>query len=202
MKPKIKETIIVEGRYDKIKLCSIIDANVITTEGFGIFKDKQKREFIRKMAEVTGVIIMTDPDSAGFMIRSFISQGIDEKKIKHAYIPDFFGKEKRKTEAGKEGKLGVEGVERKVILTALENAGATIDGKAGKEAEEKITKLDLYADGFSGGENSALMRKILLKKLNLPERTSVNQLCRVINLLCTEEEYKKAVSEIKEEMLK
>ena len=143
MKPKIKETIIVEGRYDKIKLDSIIDANIIITEGFGIFKNKQKINFIRKMAQTTGIIIMTDPDGAGFIIRNFVSQGIDAENIKHAYIPDFFGKEKRKTEAGKEGKLGVEGVDKKIIITALENAGAVIDGETKEQTGEKITKLDL-----------------------------------------------------------
>lgn len=200
MKPKIKETIIVEGRYDKIKLDSIVDAVVITTEGFGIFKDKEKREFIKEMAQRTGVIVMTDPDSAGFMIRNIVSQGIDKNKIKHAYIPDFFGKEKRKTQSGKEGKLGVEGVEKQVILNALKNAGATVDGEAKAECGRQITKLDLYNDGFSGGENSVHMRKMLLKMLKLPERTSVNQLCGVINLLCTYEEYKETVKKINEQM--
>lgn len=198
MKPKIKETIVVEGRYDKIKLDSIIDANIITTDGFGIFKDGEKRDFIRKMSETTGLVIMTDPDSAGFMIRNFVSQGINENKIKQAYIPDIFGKEKRKTEAGKEGKLGVEGVDAKIILNALENAGATIDGQTKDEAEEKITRLHLYNDGFLGGENSTKKRKMLLKKLNLPERTNVNQLCRVINMFCTKTEYETIVKEIEE----
>lgn len=202
MKPKIKETIIVEGRYDKIKLDSIIDANIIITEGFGIFKDKQKINFIRKMAQTTGIIIMTDPDGAGFIIRNFVSQGIDAENIKHAYIPDFFGKEKRKTEAGKEGKLGVEGVDKEVILIALENAGATIDGEAKVQTGEKITKLDLYNDGFSGGENSKELRKMLLKKLDLPERMGINQLCGVINLLCTKEEYTKIAEEIMKETQK
>ena len=196
MKPKIKETIIVEGRYDKIKLDSIIDANIITTDGFGVFKDKQKIDFIRKMAKNTGIIILTDPDGAGFIIRNFVSQGIDAENIKHAYIPDFFGKEKRKTEAGKEGKLGVEGVDKKIIITALENAGAVIDGETKEQTGEKITKLDLYNDGFSGGENSKQLRKILLKKLDLPERMGINQLCGVINLLCTKEEYNKIAAEI------
>lgn len=196
MKPTIKETIIVEGKYDKIKLDSVVDATIITTEGFGIYNDKKKREFIRSLAEKTGLVIMTDPDSAGFMIRSFISQGIDEKKIKQAYIPDIFGKEKRKTAPGKEGKLGVEGVDCEIIIEALRKAGATIDGKAKEENKDLIDRMDLYNDGFSGGENSSQKRKKLLLELNLPENMSFNMLLKVINLLITKEEYKKIIEKI------
>lgn len=189
MKPKIKQTIIVEGKYDKIKLESIVDAIIITTDGFEIFKNKQKRDFIRKMADTTGIIVFTDSDSAGFIIRNFVSQGIDKNKISHAIIPDIYGKEKRKTSPGKEGKLGVEGVDKDIILRALKNAGAEIDGKNAPSNKRKITKTDLYTYGFTGSPNSSIMRGALLKELNLPERTSTNMLCNVINTLCTFEEF-------------
>ena len=177
MKPKIKQAIIVEGKYDKIKLESIIDAVIITTEGFEVFNDRQKRELIKTMADKTGIIVLTDSDSAGFIIRNFVCQSIDKAKIKHAFIPDIFGKEKRKKEAGKEGKLGVEGVSRDIILNALKNAGADIDGNPSKsENERKITKLDLYLHGFTGGQNSSHLRRELLLALNLPEKISSNML--------------------------
>lgn len=197
MKPKIKQAIIVEGKYDKIKLESIIDAVIITTEGFEIFSDRQKRELIKTMADKTGIIVLTDSDSAGFIIRNFVCQSIDKTKIKHAFIPDIFGKEKRKKEAGKEGKLGVEGVSRDIILNALKNAGADIDGDPSKsENERKITKLDLYLHGFTGGKNSSHLRRGLLMALNLPEKISSNMLCSIINLLCSYEEFEKLSEKI------
>lgn len=196
MKPKIKQTIIVEGKYDKIKLESIVDALIVTTDGFEIFKNKQKREFIRKMADTTGIIVFTDSDSAGFIIRNFISQGIDKSKVCHAIIPDIYGKEKRKVSPGKEGKLGVEGMSKEIVLNALRCAGAEIDGDIRNENEKKITKTDLYNYGFSGGENSTVLRQMLLKELNLPERTNVNMLCSVINKLCTYEEFEETAKRI------
>ena len=186
MKPKIKQAIIVEGKYDKIKLESIIDAVIITTEGFEVFNDRQKRELIKTMADKTGIIVLTDSDSAGFIIRNFVCQSIDKAKIKHAFIPDIFGKEKRKKEAGKEGKLGVEGVSRDIILNALKNA----------ENERKITKLDLYLHGFTGGQNRSHLRRELLLALNLPEKISSNMLCSIINLLCSYEEFEKLSEKI------
>ena len=187
MKPKIKQAIIVEGKYDKIKLESIIDAVIITTEGFEVFNDRQKRELIKTMADKTGIIVLTDSDSAGFIIRNFVCQSIDKAKIKHAFIPDIFGKEK----------LGVEGVSRDIILNALKNAGADIDGNPSKsENERKITKLDLYLHGFTGGQNSSHLRRELLLALNLPEKISSNMLCSIINLLCSYEEFEKLSEKI------
>lgn len=196
MKPKIKEAIIVEGKYDRIKLSSIVDALIIETNGFQIYKNKKQRQLIKSIAEKTGVIILTDSDRAGFNIRSFISQGISKKNIKQAYVPDVFGKEKRKTAPGKEGKIGVEGIEKDIIINALANAGATIDGISKHENEEKITKLDLYNDGLSGGKHSAILRKMFLSELSLPENTSANMLCEIINLICSRDTYNKIVEKI------
>ena len=195
---KIKEALVVEGTYDKIKLGSIVDTLIITTDGFRIFSDKEKTQFIRKVAEKSGIIILTDSDSAGFIIRNYVKQGIKQECIKHAYIPDIYGKEKRKAIASKEGKLGVEGVEKQIIISALIAAGATVDGE---EKDEKtqgrlITKLDLYNDGFVGASESAKKRRLLLKELNLPERMTSNMLIGAINSLMSYEEYKKAAKKI------
>ncbi len=162
---KIKEAVIVEGKYDKIKLSSIIDAPIVTTDGFGIFKDKEKQKFIRSLAEKRGILILTDSDSAGFMIRSFLGGSIKKEYIKHAYIPELFGKEKRKIQASSEGLLGVEGVADDVIIKSLERAGVTTE-KSDCE-KELITKLDLYEDGFFGTDKCTEKRKQLLDKVSL-----------------------------------
>ena len=154
---KIDRVVIVEGRYDKIKLSSVIDGIIIETDGFGIFNNKEKQKLIRKLAETKGLLILTDSDSAGFKIRSFIRGIVPAEYIKHAYIPDIFGKEKRKTEPSKEGKLGVEGVKVPVIIEALEKAGVLCE-KTKKSERREITKLDLYEDGLSGKENSDALR--------------------------------------------
>ncbi len=195
---KIKEALVVEGTYDKIKLGSIVDTLIITTDGFRIFSDKEKIQFIRKVAEKSGIIILTDSDSAGFIIRNYVKQGIKEENIKHAYIPDIYGKEKRKATASKEGKLGVEGVEKQTIISALIAAGATVDGKEKDEKTPKrsITKLDLYNDGFVGASESAKKRRLLLKELNLPERMTSNMLIGAINSLISYEEYEQAAKKI------
>ena len=197
---KIKEALIVEGRYDKIKLSSIVDTLIITTDGFRIFSDKQKREFIRTIAQKTGIIILTDSDAAGFSIRNYIKQGIDKNAIKHAYVPDIFGKEKRKSAMSKEGKLGVEGIDKKTIIDALVAAGASIIGEERaaniKENGQKITKLDLYNDGVVGGKESAQKRRLLLKRLHLPERMSSNMLIDAINSLISYEEYKEVIENL------
>lgn len=193
---KIDRVVIVEGRYDKIKLNSILDAVIIETEGFGIFNNKEKQKLIRKLARTKGLLILTDSDSAGFKIRSFIKGIVPEEQIKHAYIPDIFGKEKRKTEPSKEGKLGVEGVKVQVIMQALEKAGVLCE-ETKETSRREITKLDLYEDGFSGRQNSDALRKKLLKHLDLPERLTSNALVQILNTFLTYEEYKKAVEEIK-----
>ncbi len=189
---KIKEAVIVEGKYDKIKLSSIIDAPIITTDGFSVFKDKEKQKFIRSLAEKRGILILTDSDSAGLMIRSFLVGSIKKEYIKHAYIPELFGKEKRKTEHSKEGLLGVEGVEKSVILDALERAGVLAD-EAEEENKEKITKYNLYEDGFFGTDNCAEKRKLLLQKASLPSKLSTNALVEMLNIFMTKEEYKNIV---------
>lgn len=193
---KIDKVVIVEGKYDKIKLSSILDAVIIETDGFSIFKDKEKQALIRRLAEAKGILILTDSDSAGFKIRSFIKGIVPAEYITHAYIPDIFGKEKRKSEPSKEGKLGVEGLKPQVIMETLEKAGIFYSETASASKRE-ITKTDFFEDGFSGRDNSDLLRKKLLKKLGLPERMSSNALLQMLNTLFTYEEYKSAVEEIK-----
>ncbi|MBO5065638.1 MAG: DUF4093 domain-containing protein [Clostridia bacterium] len=193
---KIDRAIIVEGRYDKIKLSSILDAVIIETEGFGIFNNKEKQKLIRRLADAKGLLILTDSDSAGFKIRAFIKGIVPAEKIKHAYIPDIFGKEKRKTEPSKEGKIGVEGVKKELIIDALRKAGVFCEETEKKERRE-ITKLDLYEDGLSGKEDSEALRKKLLHHLDLPEKLTSNALVQILNTFLTYDEYKKAVEEIK-----
>lgn len=195
---KIKQAVIVEGKYDKIKLSNIIDAPIIQTDGFGIFKDKELQLMIRKLAKKRGVLVLTDSDSAGFKIRSFIGSTVDRKDIIHAYIPDIFGKESRKTEPSKEGKLGVEGVSEEVIMQALANAGVLCE--ASPEPERPITKLDLYELGFAGGEDSSKKRAALLRYYSFPERLSANSLITVLNCVTTYERFLEDVKEIEKEM--
>lgn len=193
---KIDRAVIVEGRYDKIKLSSVIDGIIIETDGFGIFNDKEKQRLIRRLAEAKGLLILTDSDSAGFKIRSFIRGIVPNEQIKHAYIPDIFGKEKRKAEPSKEGKLGVEGVNIQVIIDALEKAGVLCEETENTERRE-ITKLDLFEDGLSGKPDSDALRKRLLKHLDLPERLTSNALVQILNTFLTFEEYKTAIEEVK-----
>ena len=191
---KIRETIVVEGRYDKNTLSQIVDAPILETAGFGIFKDKQQMALLRRAAEKRGLIVFTDSDGAGFVIRNHIKSAIPGKFLKHAYIPDIPGKERRKSAPGKEGKLGVEGMTPEIILAALKNAGATIEGEE-VPAPRNITKQDMMALGLSGGSNASARRKELLKKLNLPERMSANAMLQALNLLYTREELEKMLSE-------
>ena len=184
---KIQEAILVEGRYDKNTLSQIVDAPIFETAGFGIFKDKEQLALLRRVAEKRGLIVFTDSDGAGFVIRNYIKGAIPGKYLKHAYIPDIPGKERRKAAPGKEGKLGVEGMSPEVILQALHASGATIDGEA-VERGNSITKQDFVDWGLSGGQDSAEKRKKLLKKLNLPERMTANALLRAVNLLYSREE--------------
>ena len=184
---KIKEAIVVEGRYDKNTLSQILDAPILETSGFGIFKDKQQMRLLRRIAETRGLIVFTDSDGAGFVIRNHIKSAIPGKYLKHAYIPDIYGKEKRKAAPGKEGKLGVEGMTKEVILEALRRAGATIEGEEATPVRQ-ITKQDLMELGLSGGPDASSNRLKLLKKLNLPERMSPNAMLQALNLLYTLEE--------------
>lgn len=184
---KIKEAIVVEGRYDKNTLSQIVDAPVLETSGFGIFKDKQQMALLRRVAEKRGLIVFTDSDGAGFVIRNHIKSAIPAKYLKHAYIPDIPGKEKRKSAPSKEGKLGVEGMTKEVILEALRKAGATIEGEDAPQCRG-ITKQDLMALGLSGGPDAAAKRLALLKKLDLPEHMSANAMLQALNLLYSPEE--------------
>lgn len=198
---KLKEAIIVEGKYDKIKLSSIVDGLIITTDGFGIFKDREKRELIRLLAKKRGIIILTDSDSAGFLIRSHIKGFVTEGEIKNVFVPDIFGKEKRKTAPSKEGKLGVEGISREILESALENAGVINrqeqnEGQSDQPKQRQVTKTDLFEDGLSGKADSKAKRALLLSQLGLPERMSTNTLLEAINALYSYEEYKQALSRI------
>ncbi len=195
---KISQAVIVEGKYDKIKLSGIIDAPIIQTDGFGIFKDKELQRLIRMLAEKRGLLVLTDSDSAGFKIRSFIGSTVDKKYIKNAYIPDIFGKEKRKTEPSKEGKIGVEGVSEEIIMQALANAGVLCE--SAEEPERPIKKLDLYEFGLTGGENSAEKRARLLERYALPSRLTTNSLVTVLNCITTYETFVKDIEEIEKEM--
>lgn len=186
---RIKEVIVVEGRYDKNTLSQVVDAVIIETGGFGIFNDSQKRNLLKKLAESRGLIIMTDSDAAGFMIRNHLKGCIAPELIKHAYIPDIYGKERRKSAPSREGKLGVEGMSPQVILEALSRAGATFQGPEHREDQSRISKADLYRKGLSGGENSAALRKELMKKLELPERLSAQGLLDVLNVIMSREEF-------------
>ena len=191
---KIKEAIVVEGRYDKNTLSQIVDTTILETAGFGIFKDKELMALLRRVAQKRGLIVFTDSDGAGFVIRNHIKSAIPAQYLKHAYIPDILGKEKRKAAPGKEGKLGVEGMTREVILQALKNAGATMEDGQDKPADA-ITKQDLMELGLSGGPDAAANRKKLLKTLNLPEHMSANAMLQALNLLYTREELEKIVKQ-------
>ena len=184
---KVSEVIIVEGKYDKNTLSQVVDAVILESSGFGIFNDKEKQKLLRTLAEKRGLIVFTDPDGAGFVIRSFIKGCVPPEYVKHAYIPDVYGKERRKAKASKEGKLGVEGMTPEILIEALRRAGATIDGEAAQSSQ--ITKTDLYTKGLSGRENSAEKRKKLIKMLELPEHISANALLDVLNVLMTKEEF-------------
>ncbi len=185
---KIREAIVVEGRYDKNTLCQIVDAPVLETAGFGIFKDKKQMALLRQVAQSRGLIVFTDSDGAGFVIRNHIKSAIPAKFLKHAYIPDIPGKEKRKAAPGKEGKLGVEGMTPEIILEALKRAGATIEGEVGAAAPHQITKQDLMTLGLSGGPDASAKRLRLLKRLDLPEHMSPNAMLQALNLLYSLEE--------------
>ena len=184
---KIKEAIVVEGRYDKNTLSQIVDAPILETAGFGIFKNKEQMALLRRVAEKRGLIVFTDADGAGFVIRNHIKSAIPGKYLKHAYTPDIFGKERRKAAPGKEGKLGVEGMKRDVILEALRRADATFEGEEIAEPVKEITKADLMDLGLYGpGSNDR--RAALIKKLGFPEKISTNAFLQAVNLLYSKDE--------------
>ena len=187
---KVREVIVVEGRYDKNALSQVVDAVVLETGGFSVFNDRQKQRLLRSLAEKLGLIVLTDSDGAGFVIRNFIRSCVPSEQVKHAYIPDLYGKEKRKRKPSREGKLGVEGMRPQILLDALTRAGATFeDGVQDPPAHESITKTDLYLKGLSGGEGSREQRLALLRALDLPEHLSANAMLDVLNALMSREEF-------------
>ena len=187
---RVREVIVVEGRYDKNTVSQVVDATIIETSGFGIFSDSEKLELLRRLAKKRGLIILTDSDKAGFFIRGRLRGMLTDTNVKHAYIPDLKGKEKRKLSASKEGKLGVEGMKPDAIINALKHTGATFDEDTPlHDRANKITKADLFSAGLYGGDESAQKRRALLKQLELPERLSTNGLLDVLNILFSKEEF-------------
>lgn len=193
---KIKEAVIVEGKYDKIKLKGIIDAPIIETNGFRIFKDRDKRRLISAMAKNRGIIILTDSDSAGFVIRNHIKGIAPDGRILNAYIPQILGKESRKAQPSKEGFLGVEGTSSEYILSALRKCGATIESETSKPQGTKFTKAQLYELGLTGGEHSSEKRSKLLKRLGLPAYLTTNALLEILPCITTAEEFEEIVNSL------
>ena len=197
MKPKIREVIVVEGRYDHNTLAQVVDAKVVELGGFAVFHDAEKLALLRRLAETRGLILLTDSDGAGFVIRNHLKGALPRDKVKQAYIPDIAGKERRKRRPGKEGKLGVEGMDPATLLSVLRRCGATFEVE-GEETPvgEPITKADLFALGLSGGSGSAQRRQTLAKALDLPKHLSPNALLYVLNLLTTREELAETLSRL------
>ena len=185
---KVKEAIVVEGRYDKNTLSQVVEAPILQTDGFGIMNNKEQLALLRHVAQKRGLIVFTDSDGAGFVIRNFLKSAIPPHQLKHAYIPDISGKERRKAAPGKEGKLGVEGMTPEVILNCLKRAGATFEGEHTSGQKGELTKLDLFYMGLSGGPDSKAKRLALLKMLELPEHMSANAMLQALNLLYTRDE--------------
>lgn len=182
---KVREVIVVEGRYDKNTISQVVDATVVTLGGFSVFNDKEKLAFLRRLALERGLIVLTDSDGAGFVLRNYLKGALPKDRVKQAYIPDVAGKERRKRRPGKEGKLGVEGMPPEVLLEALRRCGATFQDESAepKDAEPPLTKADLFALGLTGGEGSAERRRALLRQLDLPEHLTANGLLEALNLL-------------------
>lgn len=189
---KTDKVIVVEGKYDAIRLANIVDAAVLRTEGFGVFKDHEKQELLRTLAEKRGLILLTDGDSAGMLIRNYIRGLVPAEQITDVYVPDLYGKEKRKDKPSKEGKLGVEGIPDDLLIDALQKAGVTESGDTPRDASggRPITRIDFYRDGLSGGPNSKAKRLALQTALGLPERMTGKQLLRIINMMVSYDEYK------------
>lgn len=187
-KPRIEEVIVVEGRYDRNMLLQVVDATVVETGGFSVFNDREKLAFLRKLAQKRGLILLTDSDGAGFVIRNYLKGAIPKEQVKQAYIPDIPGKERRKRKAGKEGKLGVEGMTPEILLQALRRGGATFVGETAPSAAAPITKADLLDRGLIG-PGSTQKRQQLLKNLELPEHLTPNALLETLNLLMSREEF-------------
>ncbi|MBQ3500800.1 MAG: DUF4093 domain-containing protein [Oscillospiraceae bacterium] len=194
---KIKETIIVEGKYDKIRLSPLFDANIIELGGFRIYNNKDRLALIRRIAEKNGIIILTDSDSAGFRLRHYLSSAVPKERITNVFIPDVSGKEKRKAKPGKENLIGVEGMKTEVLLDAFRKAGISVDG-GGSERKTPLTKAYLFELGLSGGENSAELRRKLCEYFSLPKMLSANSLAEILPILTDEAELLSAIEKIKE----
>ena len=182
---KIKEAIVVEGRYDKNTLSQVVDAVILETSGFSVFKDGEKLTLLRRLAAQRGLIVLTDSDGAGFVIRNYLKGAIPKEQVKHAYVPDIYGKERRKRAPGKEGKLGVEGMRPEVLTEALMKAGATVEGEESAAPRGELTSADLFLLGLTGTPDSARRRAALLKELDLPEHMNAKALLTVLNALYT-----------------
>ena len=185
---RVYEVIVVEGKYDKNTLSQVVDAVIIETNGFGVFNNREKQQLLRKLAEKRGLIVMTDPDGAGLVIRNFVKSCVDPKLLKHAYIPEVFGRERRKSKESREGKLGVEGMSADVIMQALRRCGATIDGEV-TAASGGITMADMYAKQLAGKPDSAAKRANFLASMDLPQKMTAQALLPVLNALMSREEF-------------
>lgn len=192
---KTDKVIVVEGKYDAIRLANIVDAAILRTEGFGVFKDKEKQELLRTLGEKRGLLVLTDGDSAGMLIRNYIRNIVPAEQITDVYVPDLYGKEKRKDKPSKEGKLGVEGIPDDILIEALKKAGVTEEGDVHPAVsnERLITRMDFYRDGLAGGPNSKAKRLALQSALGLPERMTGKQLLRIINMMVSYDEYRALV---------
>lgn len=193
---KLRQAIVVEGRYDKNTLSQIVDAPIFETGGFRIMRDKQQLALLRRVAQTRGLIVFTDSDGAGFVIRNFLKSAIAPQYLLHAYIPDIYGKEKRKAAPGKEGKLGVEGMTPEVILDCLRRAGAVTEQGSTEERPAPITKQDLVQLGLSGGKNSSVLRQKLLQKLQFPQHMSANAMLQALNVLYTLPQLREVTEEL------
>ena len=194
---KLKEVLIVEGRYDKNTLSQVVDATIIPVNGFSVFHDKELLSLLRRLAKERGLIIMTDSDGAGFVIRNHLRGILPKEQVKHAYIPDIYGKERRKRTAGKEGKLGVEGMSPEVLLRVLEQAGATFEDESPTAFAQRqpVTKADFFELGLSGGADASVRRAAILKRLEFPEHMTDNSMLEAVNVLFTREEFLKLARE-------
>ncbi len=197
-KPKIKEAIVVEGRYDKNTLSQVVDALILETGGFGVFKDSEKLSLLRRIAQKRGLIVLTDSDGAGFVIRNYLKGALKSDQVKHAYIPDCAGKERRKRTPGKEGKLGVEGMRPDILLNTLRRAGATFLGEDSvtNAPTQPLTKSDLFSLGLTGRPDSAERRTVLLRELDLPEHMSTNAMLDVLSALYSAEELEQVLEKL------
>ena len=194
---KVREAIIVEGKYDKIRLSNFIDGLIITTDGFGVFRDREKQSLLRRLAGERGLLILTDSDSAGFVIRNFLRGCVPKSQLFHAYIPEIFGKEKRKTAYSKEGLLGVEGIDEEIIKTAIAASGAHLEEtQSAHRTAGEITKLDFYSRKLTGGADSSARREFLISRLKLPKRLTTNALLDVLNCLMTKDEFDSLCDEL------